>query len=154
MNMKIREPNANLFQKVFLILGILAGLSLFGYASVNLIRMPSVSPDAFVPKELVQSSGSLFGLFQFIFVLGFSFAFLPVSVMFTIKRYSDNPYAMIFGGCLLCLALIICAVIYWNSKRILGYLIIGSVITFTASVPFLWINGNVAVVGGLPLQCG
>jgi hypothetical protein len=51
-------------------LGILAGLSLFGYALVNLIRMPAVSPDALVPKELSQSGRSVFSLLQFLWLSG------------------------------------------------------------------------------------
>jgi len=120
--------------------------------------------------------------------------------MFTVKRYAENPHAMILGGSLLCLALIIeiinnlpflgmyiyperltnispfvmlylnqmaairylsfdvagftilytalliYAVVYWNSKRILSYLIIASVIIFTASAPLLWVSGKAAVV--------
>jgi hypothetical protein len=197
--MKDQYTNTNTFQKIILILGILAGLSLFGYALVNLIRMPAVSPDAFVPKDLAHSGRSIFGLLQFIFVLGFSFSFLPVSVMFTIRRYSDNPHAVVIGCSLLCFALIIeiinslpflgnyiypeplaqippdvllylnqsaairylsfdvagftvlyvslfvFAVIYWNSKRIMSRLVIASIVIFTASAPFLWIAGNIAV---------
>jgi len=198
--MNIQHTKIDVFQKIMVFLGILAGLSLFGYALVNLIRMPDVNPGAFVPNTLEQPSGSSFGLFQLVFVLGFSFAFLPVSVMFTVKRYAENPHAMILGGSLLCLALIIeiinnlpflgmyiyperltnispfvmlylnqmaairylsfdvagftilytalliYAVVYWNSKRILSYLIIASVIIFTASAPLLWVSGKAAVV--------
>lgn len=199
-DIKVHQDTTDVFQKAILGLGLLAGLSLFGYALVNLIRMPAVSPDAFVPKELSQSGRSLFGLLQFIFILGFSFSFLPVSIMFTIKRYGDRPYAMVFGCSLLVFALIlevinnlpflgnylypqplaqvpsevllylnqtaairylsldvagftilyvsllIYAAIYWNSKRMLSYLIIASVIIFAASVPFLWLSSQAAVI--------
>ena len=84
--LKAQQTTTDIFQIILLSLGILAGLSLFGYALVNLIRMPAVSPDAFVPKELSQSGRSLSSLLQFIFILGFSFSFLPVCIMFTIKR--------------------------------------------------------------------
>jgi hypothetical protein len=196
---RTQPANTGFFQKSILILGVLAGLCLFGYALVNLIRMPAVSPDAFVPKGLAGSGKSLFGLLQLIFVLGFSFSFLPVTIMFTIKRYGDNPYGMILGCSLLCFALaievvnnlpfignyaypepltqippdvllylnqmsairylcfdvagftilyvslLIFAVIYWNSIRIMSYLIVASITSFAASVPFLWIGGNIAV---------
>jgi len=198
--MNVKYTNTDLFQTTIYFLGILAGLSLFGYALVNLIRMPEVNPGAFVPKTLAQPDGFPFGLFQLIFVLGFSFAFLPVSVMFTIKRYAENPYAMILGCSLLCLAsiieiinslpflgmyiypeqltqispdvmlylnqkaainylsfdvagftilyvsLLIYAFVYWKSKRILSYMVIASVLTFTASAPFLWVSGKAAIV--------
>ena len=198
--MKAQSTNKDFFQRTILILGVLAGISLFGYASVNLIRMPAVSPDAFVPKELAQAGRSSLGLLQFIFILGFSFSLLPVTIMFTIKRYRDNPAGMIIGCSLLCFALIIevmnnlpfignyvypeplaeippevllylnqmsairylsfdvagftilyvslfiYALIYWNSKRMMGYLIVASIIIFSASAPFLWISGSMAVV--------
>jgi hypothetical protein len=137
---------------------------------------------------------------QFVFILGFSFSFLPVTIMFTIKRYADNPHGMIFGCSLLCFALIleiinnlpflgnyvypeplaqippdvllylnqvsairylsfdvagftilyvalfIFAVVYWNSKRMMGWLIIASIVIFSASAPFLWISGSAAVI--------
>jgi len=198
--MKVQSTNKDFFQTTILILGILAGLCLFGYASVNLIRMPAVSPDAFVPKDMASSGKSLFGLLQLIFILGFSFSFLPVTIMFTIKRYGDNPAGIIIGCSLLCFALVIevinnlsflgnyvypeplvevpsdvllylnqmsairylsfdvagftvlyvsllvYALVYWNSKRTMGYLIVASIVTFSASAPFLWISGGMAVV--------
>lgn len=196
----MKNPNTIFFQRATLILGVFAGLCLLGYASINLIRMPAVSPDAFVPKELAQTSRSSFGLLQFMFILGFSLSFLPVTIMFTIKRYGDNPYGMVFGCSMLCFALIIevfnnlpflgnyfypeplaqipsdvllylnqvsairylsfdvagftilymalsiYAVIYWNSRRIMGYFVIASILIFSASAPFIWISGNLAVV--------
>jgi hypothetical protein len=162
--------------------------------------MPAVSPDAFVPKDLAGSGKSLFELLQLIFILGFSFSLLPVTVMFTIRRYSDNPAGMIIGCSLLCFALAIevmnslpflgnyvypkplveilsnvllylnqmsairylsfdvagftvlyvslsvYALVYWNSKRMIGYLIVASIVTFSASAPFLWISGDMAVI--------
>jgi hypothetical protein len=198
--MNIQTTDQGFFRRSILILGALAGLSLFGYALVNVIRMPAVSPGAFVPKTLAPSDGFPFGLLQLVFVLGFAFAFLPVSVMFTVKQYGKNPYAMILGCSLLCLALVIevmnslpflgtylypepliavspdvmlylnqtAAIRYlsfdvagftilyvslliytaacWKSNRMLGYLIIGSVIAFVASIPALWLSGPAAVL--------
>jgi hypothetical protein len=198
--MKTRQTSKDFFRSSILVLGILAGLCLLGYASNNLIRMPAANPDAFVPRELVQAGRSSFSLLQFIFILGFSFSFLPVTIMVTIKRYGDNPHGMVFGCSLLCFALIleiinnlpflgnyvypeplaqippdvllylnqvsairylafdvagftilyvalfIYVIIYWNSKRIMGWLIIASIVIFTASAPFLWISGTGAVV--------
>jgi hypothetical protein len=198
MNMKSQK--VSFFPRVTLILGILAGLCLLGYASNNLLRMPAASPDAFVPKELIQAGRSSFSLLQFVFILGFSFSFLPVTIMFTLKRYADNPHGMIIGCSLLCFALIleiinnlpflgnyvypeplaqippdvllylnqvsairylsfdvagftilyvalfIFAVVYWNSKRMMGWLIIASIVIFSASAPFLWISGSAAVI--------
>jgi hypothetical protein len=107
--MNNQPADLGFFRKTFWVLGMLASLGLFGYALVNLIRMPAVSPDAFVPKALVpsQPEGFPFGLLQLIFILLYSFAFLPVSTFFTIKRYRENPYAMVLGGSLLWLSLII-----------------------------------------------
>jgi len=206
--MNVQRTNTGIFQKTIFILGITAGLSLFGYALVNLIRIPDVNPGAFVPKTLAQPAGFPFGLLQLIFVLGFSFALLPVVVMVTIKKYHENPNAMVFGGSLLCVALIIeifntlpflgmyiypepltnispdvmlylhqkaaidylsfdvagftvlyvalfiYALVYWNSKRMLSYLILASIITFAASAPLLWISGKAAVIlMGISILC-
>jgi len=199
-DMKMESKRVILFQRMTLALGVFAGLCLLGYASNNLIRMPAASPDAFVPRELVQAGRTSFSLLQFVFILGFSFSFLPVTIMFTIKRYGDNPHGMIFGCSLLCFALIleiinnlpflgnyvypeplkqippdvllylnqvsairylsfdvagftilyvalfIHAVIYWNSKRIMGWLIIASIMIFSASAPFLWVSGSMAII--------
>lgn len=201
LNMSNRPANNEFFRKTIWILGILAGLGLFGYALVYLIRMPAVSPDAFVPKlNVTASTKSLpFGLVQGFFIMMYSFAFLPVVVMFTIKRYVENPYALVLGGSLLCLSLVIelvnnlpvlgqyiypeplaqispditlylkqtdsirylsldvagftlfyAAMLvymlhYWKTKRILSWIVIVSVVTFTASVPCLWFNGGAAV---------
>ncbi len=196
----MKNQSTSFFQRATLILGVIAGLCLLGYASINLVRMPAVSPDAFVPRELAQAGKSPFGLLQLIFILGFSLSFLPVTVMFTIKRYGENPYGMVFGCSMLCFALIIevfnnlpflgnyvypeplaqippdvllylnqvsairylsfdvagftilyaalfvYAVIFWNSRRIMGYLILASIVIFSASAPFLWVSGNMAVV--------
>jgi len=107
--MSNQPANIAFFRKTIRVLGILAGLGLFGYALINMIRMPEVSPDSFVPKSLApsQTDGFPFGLFQLVFILLYSFAFLPVIIMFTINRYGENPYAMVLGGSLLCLSLVI-----------------------------------------------
>jgi hypothetical protein len=198
--MEMKSQTMLFSQRVTLILAILAGLCLLGYASNNLIRMPAASPDAFVPKELVQAGRSSFSLVQFVFILGFSFSFLPVTIMFTIKRYRDNPHGMVLGCSLLCFALIlevinnlpflgnylypeslaqipadvllylnqvsairylsydvagftilyvalfVFAVIFWNTKRLMGWLIVASIIIFSASAPMLWISGTGAVL--------
>lgn len=73
----MKSQNTSFFQRAPLILGVLAGLCLLGYASINLIRMPAVSPDAFVPRELAQAGRSSFGLLQVMFILGFSLSFFP-----------------------------------------------------------------------------
>lgn len=196
----MKNQSTSFLQRATLILGVIAGLCLLGYASINLVRMPAVSPDAFVPRELAQAGKSPFGLLQLIFILGFSLSFLPVTVMFTIKRYGENPYGMVFGCSMLCFALIIevfnnlpflgnyvypeplaqiphdvllylnqvsairylsfdvagftilyaalfvYAVIFWDSRRIMGCLILASIVIFSASAPFLWVSGNMAVL--------
>lgn len=196
----MKNQSTSFLQRATLILGVIAGLCLLGYASINLVRMPAVSPDAFVPRELAQAGKSPFGLLQLIFILGFSLSFLPVTVMFTIKRYGENPYGMVFGCSMLCFALIIevfnnlpflgnyvypeplaqiphdvllylnqvsairylsfdvagftilyaalfvYAVIFWDSRRIMCCLILASIVIFSASAPFLWVSGNMAVL--------
>jgi hypothetical protein len=109
LNMTTQRENHDFFRKTMWILGLLAALGLFGYALINLIRMPAVSPNAFVPKSVApaQPAGFPFGLAQAFFILLYSFAFLPVVVMFTIKRYAENPYALVLGCSLLCLSLVL-----------------------------------------------
>ena len=84
-------------------LGILAGAGLFGYGLSYIVAMPQVSPDGFVPKTLEKTSGTAFGFGAIlaIFVLLYAFAFVPVNVMFTLKRYHTNPYALVLACCLI-----------------------------------------------------
>ena len=64
-----------------------------------------------------------------------------------IDPFSDRNYLAfdVAGFSILYVALLIYAAVYWKTKRVLGYLIIASVIAFSASAPFLWLNGAVAV---------
>lgn len=98
-----KEMSSDIFRKSFVALGILAGVGLFGYGLSYIVAMPKVSPDGFVPKTLEATSGNAFGLGATlaIFVLVYAFAFLPVNVLFTIKKYRTNPYALVFACCLI-----------------------------------------------------
>lgn len=97
------NPYVNVFKYGYMVLGILAAIGLIGYGIAYLVVMPQVSSDAFVPTTLEynHSGPKYFGMIQSIFVLLYAFAFLPVTIMFTIKRYSKNPYALVFAGCLI-----------------------------------------------------
>jgi hypothetical protein len=97
------QLTSDLFKKIFLILGILTAIGLLGYGLAYLIVMPQVSPEGFVPRALENDTAvSLsFGTIQAIFILIYAFSFLPVSVMFTVKKYHLNPYAMVLACCLL-----------------------------------------------------
>jgi hypothetical protein len=99
----------DLFKKGFLVLGILAAVGLVGYGLAYMIVMPEVSPDGFVPQSIEAGSNtpSQFGMIQAIFVLLYAFAFLPVSILFTVKKYNVNPYALVFAGSLMCISLLI-----------------------------------------------
>jgi hypothetical protein len=99
----------NFFKKGFLVLGILAAAGLAGYGLAYMIVMPEVSPDGFVPKSLEAGANdfSQFGMIQATFVLLYAFAFLPVNIMFTVKKYAVNPYALVFAGSLMCISLLI-----------------------------------------------
>jgi hypothetical protein len=102
-----RLTNAVLGRPIF-VLSIVAAAGLCGYALLNLIAMPAVSPGAFVPKSLAGSRGNVwFGALQVISVLAFDFALMPVVVMLTIRKYTVHPQAMVIAGVLLCLSLLL-----------------------------------------------
>lgn len=92
----------NVSKSGFLVLGALAGIGLFGYGLAYIIVMPEVSPGGFVPTTLGINSGtsSHFGTILAAFVLLYAFAFLPVTTLFTVKKYSVNPNALVLAGCL------------------------------------------------------
>jgi hypothetical protein len=93
-----KDSHPDVFKKGFSALGGLAAISLVGYGLAYIIVMPKVSPDGFVPTTLEISAGTLhFGTMQAAFVLLYAFAFLPVSIMFTVKKYRTNPYALVPG---------------------------------------------------------
>jgi hypothetical protein len=97
-----KDPLTNIFKKGFLALGVFAAIGLSGYGLSYIIVMPKVSPDGFVPETLGISAGtpSHFGTILAGFVLLYAFTFLPVTTMLTVKKYSVNPYAMVFAECL------------------------------------------------------
>lgn len=101
------EPLTNVFKRCYLLLGILAAIGLVGYGLAYIIVMPKVSPDGFVPST--PGTGASFGLGTVlaIFVLIYAFAFLPLNVMFTIKKCSVNPYALVFACCLISVSSVI-----------------------------------------------
>jgi hypothetical protein len=196
----VPSERRDLFQALVLALGMLAAVSLLGYATINLIRLSDIGPDAFVPKDLTRVRPSAFGPLQLVFILAFAFSLLPVTVAFTVRRFADNPTGLILGGslmvlgliieimnnlpilgyhvypeplaplprevqlhltqsaavrylafdvagfCLLYAALVLYAAVYWRTNRTLGWLVLASLITFSASAPFLWIHGPTAML--------
>lgn len=98
-----------LFKIGYILLGILSAIGLIGYGLSYIVVMPKVSPDAFVPKALNANTSipSWFGIIQPMFVLLYSFALLPVIIMFTIKKIKFNPYALVLACCLMVVSLII-----------------------------------------------
>jgi hypothetical protein len=50
------------------------------------------------------------------------------------------------GFTILYVSLLIYTAACWKSNRMLGYLIIGSVVAFVASIPALWLSGPAAVL--------
>ncbi len=91
-----------IFEKGFLALGVLAAVGLVGYGLTDIIVMPQVSPDGFVPQTLSVRDGIRFGFGTILaaFVLVYAFAFLPVSILFTVRQYRVNPYALVLAGSL------------------------------------------------------
>lgn len=97
------NTHINIFKYWYIVLGILAAIGLVGYGIAYLVIMPQVSPNTFVPVTLenINSGPKYFGIIQPVFVLLYAFAFLPVTIMFTIRQYNKNPYAIVFTGCLI-----------------------------------------------------
>ncbi len=201
MDTSNNESSSDVFRKGFLALGILSAVGLLGYGLSYLVAMPKVSPDGFVPKMLENGSPA-FGLGAILatFVLLYAFAFLPVNIMFTIKKYRTNPYALLLACCLVSLsslieiinnlpafaaeiypgeleripteiltylrqtetiqylafdvfgfvliyvACFVYAMVYFRTHRWFSYMIIGSIILFTANVPFLWFAPRLSVI--------
>ena len=187
------------FARPIFLLSWAAALGLVGYAAMNLIAMPAVSPGAFVPKTLARTGSPTFAVLQVVSVLGFAFAFMPVGVMLTIRKYAASPQPVVLAGVLLCLALmleidnnlpvlgallyperlaavppdvalylrqassirylsfdvagftilyaalLVYAAVFWRTNRLLGELVGASVLSFVASIPFLWVSGVAAV---------
>jgi hypothetical protein len=99
----------DIFKKSIIVLGIISSIGILGYGLSYIIKMPAVSPDGFVPKTLGNNSSTTFGFGNILslFVLMYAFAFLPVNIMFTIKKYRTNPYALIIASSLITISLIV-----------------------------------------------
>jgi hypothetical protein len=99
---KTKDTSTTVFRNGVLALGVLAAIGLLGYGLSYIVVMPKVSPNGFVPSTPGGSNGtsSHFGMILAVFVLLYAFAFLPVTTLFTVKKYSVNPYALVFAGCL------------------------------------------------------
>jgi len=104
-----KNMRPDVYKAGLLALGVLAATGLAGYALAYILVMPKVSPSGFVPTTLGNSAGAQFhfGTLQAVFVLVYAFAFLPVVILFTIKEYHTQPYALIFACCLLGVSLLI-----------------------------------------------
>ncbi len=104
-----KASSSDIFKNGFWALGILATVGLLGYGLTYIIVMPKVSPDGFVPKMISSSSSpiSSFSATLAAFVLLYAFAFLPVTVIFTVKKYNTNPFALVLAGCLIGISLVI-----------------------------------------------
>ncbi len=95
-----------IFKKGFLVLGILAAVGLLGYGLSYIVVMPQLSVDRFVPQTAGTGprTASDFSTLLAAWVLLYAFAFLPVTTLFTIKKYSVHPYAVVLAGCLVTLS--------------------------------------------------
>lgn len=101
--------HAQVARQGYLVLGVLAAVGLVSYGLLYIIVMPRVSPGGFVPAAGGSTSGApaWFGTVLAACILLYAFTFLPVNVLYTIKRYPSNPYALILAGCLLCVSSLI-----------------------------------------------
>jgi hypothetical protein len=170
--MSNQPANSDFFRKTIWVLGLLAGQGLFGYALVNIIRMPEVSPDAFVPKTLAPAQPEGFPENPYALVLGCSLLCLSLiieivnNLPFAGAYVNPEPLAQISPDVLLYLnqtasirylaldvagfslfyaAMLVYMLHYWRTKRFPSRMVIVSVLTFGASAPLLWISGGVAV---------
>lgn len=98
-----------LFKTIFIILGIISFIGISGYGFSYIIKMPEISPNGFVPKDLDTNSISNFGFGNVlaVFILLYAFSFFPVIVMFTTTNYKTNPFAMIIAFSLIGISLIL-----------------------------------------------
>ena len=73
---------------------------------------------------------------------------IPPDALLYLNQMSAIRYLSfdVAGFTVLYVSLFVYALVYWNSKRTMGYLIVASIVTFLASAPFLWISGGMAVV--------
>jgi hypothetical protein len=104
-----KDPSTSFFKKCYLALGILSAAGLIGYSLAYIIKMPQISPGGFVPSSMANTerTASQFGNTLAVFILLYAFPFLPVSVMFTIKKFDQNPYALVLGCCLTVISIMI-----------------------------------------------
>ncbi len=104
-----KESITNVFKKVYLLLGLLAAVGLVGYGLAYVIVLPKVSPSGFVPTALGGSTSTPagFGAILATFVLLYALTILPVNIMFTVKKYDTNPYALVFACCLISISSVI-----------------------------------------------
>lgn len=73
---------------------------------------------------------------------------IPSDVLLYLNQKSAIRYLSfdVTGFTVLYVSLFVYALVNWKSKRLMGYLIVASIVTFSASAPFLWISGGMAVV--------
>ncbi len=97
------------FKNGIMALGVLAAVGLLGYGLSYIVVMPAVGPDRFVPQTVGTSPRMMsdFSTLLAAFILLYAFAFLPVTVMFTVKKYSTQPYGLVLAGCLTGISLVI-----------------------------------------------
>ena len=88
--------------RLFLGLGVLAAVGLAGYAVSYLIVLPKVGSGGFVPTSLGNRDGtpSVFATALAGFALLYAFAFLPVAVMVTVRKYRVSPAASVLAASL------------------------------------------------------
>jgi hypothetical protein len=96
-------------KKSYLGLGILTAIGLIGYGVSYLIVLPKVDPGNFIPASFENSTGhpGWFGPVLAVCILLYAITFLPVMVLFTVKKSRLNPYALIFAGCILGISLLL-----------------------------------------------
>ncbi len=98
-----------MFRRTIIFLGIVATAGLICYGLVYSIVMPEVSPAGFVPVTPVTANHdpAWFGTILSAFILIYAFAFLPVNIIFTVKKYETSPYALLTSCTFISISLIL-----------------------------------------------
>jgi uncharacterized membrane protein YhaH (DUF805 family) len=94
--------SSTVWSKSLVVLGVLAAAGLAGYAVSYLVALPSVGSGGFVPTSLGDRDGTPSTLATVLagFALLYAFAFLPVAVAVTVRRYRAASSASIIAACL------------------------------------------------------
>jgi hypothetical protein len=103
----VATSNSDGWRKIFAGAAFLAALGMAGYAACYLLVVPSFSPGSGLVPDKVATGTNWFGVAQGVCLLVYAFAFLPVALMFSIRQFNENPYAVIVAVSLVVMSLVL-----------------------------------------------